>query len=118
ENDRDQLFESFKEASNREKESWVLAACDYIHHPLHQETSIKLTPLSLALLDEIQKTGDIFFPKRWITSTIGQYTSKEAANQVTNFLKENPDFNPILKNKILQGTDDLIRVQKISGTDN
>ncbi|MFT7205193.1 MAG: aminopeptidase N, partial [Algoriphagus sp.] len=42
ENDRDQLFESFKEASNREKESWVLAACDYIHHPLHQETSIKL----------------------------------------------------------------------------
>lgn len=118
ENDRDQLFESFKEASNREKESWVLAACDYIHHPLHQETSIKLAPLSLALLDEIQKTGDIFFPKRWITSTIGQYTSKEAANQVTNFLKENPDFNPILKNKILQGTDDLIRVQKISGTDN
>jgi aminopeptidase N len=74
ENDRDQLFESFKEASNREKESWVLAACDYIHHPLHQETSIKLTPLSLALLDEIQKTGDIFFPKRWITSTIVKYT--------------------------------------------
>jgi aminopeptidase N len=72
----------------------------------------------LALLDEIQKTGDIFFPKRWITSTIGQYTSKEAANQVTKFLKENPDFNPILKNKILQGTDDLMRVQKISGTDN
>jgi len=118
ENDRDRLFESFKEASNREKESWVLAACDYIHHPLHQETSIKLGPLSLALLDEIQKTGDIFFPKRWITSTIGQYTSKEAANQVTKFLKENPGFNPILKNKILQGTDDLMRVQKLSGTEN
>jgi aminopeptidase N len=116
--DQDRLFESFKEASNREKESWVLAACEYIHHPLHQETSIKLAPLSLALLDEIQKTGDIFFPKRWITSTIGQYTSKEAANQVTQFLKENPDFNPILKNKILQGTDDLLRVQKISGTEN
>jgi aminopeptidase N len=118
EKDRNRLFESFKEASNREKESWVLAACDYIHHPLHQETSIQLAPLSLALLDEIQKTGDIFFPKRWISSTIGQYTSKEAANQVTKFLKENPDFNPILKNKILQGTDDLMRVQKISGIDN
>lgn len=118
EDDRDRLFESFKEASNREKESWVLTACDYIHHPLHQETSIKLAPLSLVLLDKIQKTGDIFFPKRWITSTIGQYTSKEAANQVAKFLKENPDFNPILKNKILQGTDDLMRVQKISGTDN
>jgi aminopeptidase N len=116
--DRDRLFESFKEASNREKESWVLDACEYIHHPLHQAESVKHVPLSLALLDEIQKTGDIFFPKRWITSTVGQHTSKEAANDVTNFLRENPDFNPILKNKILQGTDNLIRVQKISGGKN
>lgn len=115
ENDRDRLFESFKEASNREKESWVLAACGYIHHPIHQNSSVKHVPLSLALLEEIQKTGDIFFPKRWISSTVGQYTSKEAANEVNKFLNDNPDFNPILKNKILQGTDDLMRVQKISG---
>lgn len=112
--DRDQLFESFRDAANREKESWVLAACGYIHHPLHQNTSVKHVPLSLALLDEIQKTGDIFFPKRWISSTVGQYTSKEASDEVTNFLNENPNFNPILKNKILQATDDLMRVQKIS----
>jgi len=116
--DRDRLFESFKEASNREKESWVLDACEYIHHPLRQAESVKHVTLSLALLDEIQKTGDIFFPKRWITSTVGQYTSKDAADQVTNFLKENPSFNPILKNKILQGTDDLMRVQRISGIEN
>ncbi|WP_075349835.1 M1 family metallopeptidase [Algoriphagus marinus] len=116
--DRDRLFESFKEAANREKESWVLDACEYIHHPLHQAESVKHVPLSLALLDEIQKTGDIFFPKRWITSTVGQYTSKEAADEVTNFLRDNPNFNPILKNKILQGTDDLMRVQRISGIEN
>jgi aminopeptidase N len=72
----------------------------------------------LALLDEIQKTGDIFFPKRWITSTIGRYTAKAASDQVTEFLKQNPNFNPILKNKILQGTDDLMRVQKMSGPGN
>jgi aminopeptidase N len=95
-----------------------LDACDYIHHPLHQATSIKLTSLSLALLDEIQKTGDIFFPKRWITSTIGRYTAKAASDQVTEFLKQNPNFNPILTNKILQGTDDLMRVQKMSGPGN
>jgi aminopeptidase N len=118
EKERAKLFESFKEASNREKESWVLDACDYIHHPLHQATSIKLISLSLALLDEIQKTGDIFFPKRWITSTIGRYTAKAASDQVTEFLKQNPNFNPILKNKILQGTDDLMRVQKMSGPGN
>ena len=115
---RDQFFESFKDAANREKESWVLTACEYIHHPLHQAESVKHVPLSLALLDDIQKTGDIFFPKRWITSTIGQYTSNVAANHVTNFLSNNPDFNPILKNKLLQGTDNLMRVQKMSGITN
>lgn len=116
ESDRDSLFESFEEALNREKESWVLAACGYIHHPLHQKTSIKHLSLSLTLLDDIQKTGDIFFPKRWISSTADQYTSPKAAKIVNGFLDQNPDFNPILKNKILQGTDDLMRVQKISKT--
>ncbi|WP_296702597.1 M1 family aminopeptidase [Algoriphagus sp.] len=114
ESERDALFESFKDAKNREKESWVLAACGYIHHPLHQDTSVKHVPLSLSLLDEIQKTGDIFFPKRWISATVGQYTSAKAAKDVQDFLEQNPDFNPILRNKILQATDDLMRFQKIN----
>ncbi|MBN7818139.1 M1 family metallopeptidase [Algoriphagus pacificus] len=111
--DRDALFESFAEAKNREKESWVLAANGYIHHPLRQSSSEKHIPLALSLLEDIQKTGDIFFPKGWINSTVGQYRSQEAANEVAKFLRENPNFNPILKNKILQGTDDLMRVQRI-----
>ena len=111
--ERDSLFESFREATNREKESWVLAACGYIHHPLHQKSAIKHLPLALALLEDIQKTGDIFFPKRWASATSGQYTSPEAAKIVSDFLTSKPDYNPILKNKILQATDDLIRVQSI-----
>ncbi|WP_425637755.1 M1 family metallopeptidase [Algoriphagus yeomjeoni] len=113
ESERDSLFESFKAATNREKESWVLAACGYIHHPLHQKSAIKHLPLALALLEDIQKTGDIFFPKRWASATAGQYTSPEAAKIVSDFLTSNPDYNPILKNKILQATDDLMRVQSI-----
>ncbi|EAZ81152.2 M1 family metallopeptidase [Algoriphagus machipongonensis] len=115
ESERDALFESFRNMDNREKESWVLAACGYIHHPLHQATSVKHVPLALELLDEIQKTGDIFFPKRWVSATVGQYSSQKAANDVNVFLEANPDYNPILKNKILQATDDLMRVQKIKG---
>ncbi|TXE03677.1 M1 family metallopeptidase [Algoriphagus aquimarinus] len=111
--ERDVLFESFSEASNREKESWVLSACSYIHHPLRQEYSIKHLPLALHLLEDIQKTGDIFFPKRWASVTAGQYTSSEAAKIVSDFLDKNPGYNPILKNKILQATDDLMRVQVI-----
>ncbi|WP_192348404.1 M1 family aminopeptidase [Algoriphagus sp. Y33] len=111
--ERDRLFESFRDADNREKESWVLSACSYIHHPLRQESAINHLPLAMELLEDIQKTGDIFFPKRWISATAGQYTSPKAAKIVSDFLEANQDYNPILKNKILQATDDLMRVQKI-----
>ncbi|WP_339870326.1 M1 family aminopeptidase [uncultured Algoriphagus sp.] len=113
ESERDTFFESFKEADNREKESWVLSACSYIHHPLNQNSAIKHLPLALDLLEDIQKTGDIFFPKRWMSVTAGQYTSPEAAKIVSGFLDKNPDYNPILKSKILQATDDLMRAQEI-----
>jgi aminopeptidase N len=110
---RDSVFLSFKKASNREKESWVLTACDYLHHPLHQETSIRQVGLALEWMEEIQKTGDIFFPKRWASSTIGQYNSPEAARIAEDFLASRPDFNPILKNKILQSIDNLMRAQTL-----
>lgn len=114
--DRDALFESFKQEKNREKESWVLSACGYIHHPLHQETAVKHLPLALDLLEEIQKTGDIFFPKRWVSVTAGQYSSPEAAKIVSSFLDSHPEYNPILKNKILQATDNLMRAQEITAS--
>lgn len=110
---RDSVFISFKEAENREKESWVLSACGYIHHPLNKESSVKHVTLALELMEEIQKTGDIFFPKGWVSNTVGQHTSKEAADAVYVFLDSRPDYNPVLKNKILQATDNLSRAQAI-----
>ncbi len=111
--ERDSLFISFREAANREKESWVLSACGYIHHPLNQESSIKHVTLALELMEEIQKTGDIFFPKGWVSNTVGQHTSKKAAADVNAFLNSRPDYNPVLKNKILQATDNLSRAQTL-----
>ncbi|MDF2156972.1 M1 family aminopeptidase [Algoriphagus sp. CAU 1675] len=112
--ERDTLFLSFQDPVNREKESWVLAACGFIHHPLNHKTSVKHVRLALELMEEIQRTGDIFFPKGWISNTAGLHTSPEAAETVKEFLEANPDYNPVLKSKILQATDDLIRVQKLA----
>ncbi len=113
ESERDAFFKSFGDASNREKESWVLSAAGYIHHPLYQANAVKHLPLALGLLEDIQKTGDIFFPKRWVSVTVGQHSSSDAAKIVTDFLDQNPSYNPILKSKILQATDDLMRAQRI-----
>jgi hypothetical protein len=58
---RDAFFASLKQENNREKEAWVVLALGYLHHPLRLSTSEKYLPESLALLEEIQLTGDIFF---------------------------------------------------------
>lgn len=110
---RDAFMLSLKEDKNREKETWVSSALANIHHPLRQESAKKHLRFCLDLVTEIQRTGDIFFPKDWLNGTVGRYSSKYAFDVVQIFLKENPNFSPILKRKLLQATDDLYRAQKI-----
>ena len=105
------FFESFKDATNREKENWVQKACSYIHHPLHQKENGATVALSLELLEEVQQTGDIFFPLGWLNSTIGQYTSGEAYALVENYIVSHPELDKNLKQKLLQATDNLYRRQ-------
>lgn len=110
---RNAFMESLKDDANREKESWVSVGLANIHHPLRQESAQKYIRFSLDLVDEIQRTGDIFFPKDWLDNTIGKYSSKFAFDEVQRFLKENPNFSPILKRKLFQATDLLYKAQNI-----
>jgi len=103
------LFMSFKTPKNREKENWVQTASAYIHHPLRQNEGIKTVEMSLEILEDVQKTGDIFFPLGWLNSTIGKYSSKEAYGMVANYIASHPELNENLKNKLLQATDNLYR---------
>ncbi|MNX37990.1 Aminopeptidase N [compost metagenome] len=110
---RGAFMESLKDDKNREKEAWVSVGLANIHHPLRQESAQKYIRFSLDLTEEIQHTGDIFFPKDWLNNTIGKYSSKYAFDEVQRFLKENPNFSPILKRKLFQATDALYRAQNI-----
>ena len=109
---RTAYFKSFKDPKNREKENWVQIACSYIHHPLQQNEGIKTVGMSLELLEEIQETGDIFFPLGWLNSTIGRYTSKEAYLMVEDYITSHPALDESLKKKLLQATDNLYRRQR------
>lgn len=111
--DRDAFMLTLFEKENRENESWVLSALNNIHHPLRQNSASKHLRPILMKLEEVQLTGDIFFPKRWLSSSFGNYSSKEANNVVNEFLEENPNYSPILVKKLLQTTDDISRAQKI-----
>ena len=111
---RDHFFYSLQQRSNREKEAWVVTALSYLNSPLKQKTSVHYLPQSLQMVEEIQRTGDIFFPQSWLGATLGSYQSKEAAQKVRDFLNTHPGYNPKLKNKILQAADNLFRAQKLN----
>jgi aminopeptidase N len=111
--ERDSFFNSLKDRKNRQKEAWVTTALSYLHHPLRQSTSVQYLGESLDLLEEIQKTGDIFFPQSWLASIFSSYNSEKANAVVQDFLKSHPNYNPKLKDKILQTTDNLRRAQQI-----
>ncbi|HAT3993901.1 TPA: aminopeptidase [Elizabethkingia anophelis] len=110
---RDEFFNSLAERQNRSNESAVGSALAYLHHPLRQHTSINYLSKTLELLKEIQKTGDIFFPDNWLRSTFSSYQNPKALTVVNRFIQQNPDYNSILKNKILQATENLRRAQKL-----
>lgn len=102
---RDSFFESLKQEKNREHESWVLEALHYLHHPLRAKSSIAYLRPSLDLLEEIQLTGDIFFPQRWLQTTFSGYSSVEAVTIVDSFMLDHRDYPFYLRNKVLQSTD-------------
>ncbi len=107
---RDAFFESLKQKENRAKEPWVGRALQYLHHPLRAVSAEKYIIPSLELVQEIQQTGGIFFPKRWAQTILSGHSSVPAAQAVHQFLEGLPVDYPIkLKNKILQSADVLER---------
>jgi aminopeptidase N len=110
---RDALFNSFADVERRRHEPWVLEALGYLHHPLRGAASEKYIPPSLAMLQEIQRTGDIFFPKRWMDATLSGHSSSSAARMVTAFLANLPaNYPDRLRRIVLSSADDLFRTTR------
>jgi aminopeptidase N len=108
--ERDRFFASLADVANRRHEPWVLTALRALQHPLRGPSSEKYVAPSLAMLRDIQRTGDIFFPKRWTDATLGGYSSQQKAETVRSFLAHLPDGYPDrLRRIVLSAADDLFR---------
>lgn len=112
--ERDRFFGSLKNRENRQKESWVLTALGYLHHPLRNDTSEKYIRPSLELLEQVHATGGVFFPQSWLQATLGYYNTPSAAAIVRQFLRDHPHYDPRLKQKIIQASDNLFRAVKLN----
>ncbi len=99
---RNALFESLMEPENRRIEPWTATLLGYLNHHLRQAEAIKYIYRGLEEMEEVQRTGDIFFPRNWAGALLGGHTSDEANAEVERFLNDNPDFPILLRNKILQ----------------
>ena len=107
------FFETLADEDNRGIESWVLGALDALHHPVRRDDAEAYILPSLELLEEIQVTGDIFFPARWLGATLGSHNTPAAAAVVREFLAQRPEYNHQLRLKILQAADPLFRAERL-----
>jgi aminopeptidase N len=111
---RDRFFESLKDVRNRQREAWVLDAARYLHHPLRAAASKGYVVDALVLVREIQRTGDIFFPKRWADATLAGYQSVQTAAEVRALVDGLPDDYPVrLRWVLLSAADPLFRAARI-----
>jgi aminopeptidase N len=113
--ERDKWFAALADLANRRHEPWVLEGLRYLHHPLRAAASEKYIEPSLMLLREIQRTGDIFFPKRWMDATLSGHQSTAAAATVRSFVDHlPPEYPERLRRVILSSADDLFRASRRS----
>jgi aminopeptidase N len=110
---RDSVFESLRKVENRRRESWTLDALRNLNHPLRASHGVRYIRRGLELVDEIQRTGDIFFPLSWMNALLDGHNSAAAATAVATFLDETPKQQPRLRGKTLQAADDLFRAARI-----
>jgi len=113
EGERDSFFAGLADVGNRRREPWVLEALSYLHHPLRVEKSVKYILPSLELLEEIRRTGDIFFPRNWLEVTLRFHTADGAVAVVKRFLDSHPHYPEKLRLIILQAADLLFRANRI-----
>lgn len=107
--EQNELFKSLLKAENRRIEPWTATLLSYLNNPLRESYAVEYILPGLEALQDVQRTGDIFFPRSWANALLGNYHSKAAYQKVEHFLQLHPDYSPLLKSKILQASYSLYR---------
>ncbi|HEV8397645.1 MAG TPA: M1 family aminopeptidase [Vicinamibacterales bacterium] len=111
--ERERSFERFTLLENRRREVWVQDSLQYLNHPLRAAHGQRFVQPALEMLREIQRTGDIFFPTRWMERTLWGYRSPEVATTVRAFLARQKDYPQRLRWTILSTADELFRASRV-----
>jgi len=111
--ERERAFQRFRTLENRRREVWVQDSLQYLNHPLRAAHGQRFVQPALELLREIQRTGDIFFPTRWMERTLWGHRSPEVAATVRAFLARQKDYPRRLRWTVLGTADELFRAARV-----
>lgn len=101
-NERMEFFRSLLSAETRGPEARVKSALSLLNDPLRYPESLEYITPALEELENIQRTGDIFFPASWCACLLSGHVSDEASAAVRAFVASHQDMSPLLMTKVLQ----------------
>ena len=97
-----QLFNDLLKVENRRVEPWVRTMLALLNDPTREPLSNRYLVPGLDALEEIQRTGDIFFPGYWLSNLLNGHKSDEARQIVNAWIESHPSLSPALMNKLLE----------------
>ena len=106
---QDSLFQSLAKVENRRIEPWTARMLSLLNNGMREPYNIKYVLPGLEMLEDVQRTGDIFFPSDWLRALLGDHRSAEARNKVMRFLANHPDYPLFLRNKLLEAAFPLMQ---------
>ena len=96
------LFDELLLVENRRVEPWVRTMLALLNDPTREPVSNRYLEPGLDALEEIQRTGDIFFPGYWLSSLLGGHRSPQARDIVQSWIDGHQSLAPALMNKLLE----------------
>ena len=104
-----QLFNELLRAENRRVEPWARDMLALLNDPTREPFSNCYIVQGLDALEDVQRTGDIFFPGYWLSGLLSGHNSNEAKAIVRQWIEVHPDLEPALMNKLKENAYWLLR---------
>ena len=104
-----QLFDELLMAENRRVEPWARDMLALLNDPTREPLSNRYLIPGLDALQEVQRTGDIFFPGYWLTGLLSGHRSEGAKQVVRQWIDAHTSLDAALMNKLKENAYWLLR---------
>jgi aminopeptidase N len=104
-----QLFDELLMAENRRVEPWARDMLALLNDPTREPLSNRYLIPGLDALQEVQRTGDIFFPGYWLTGLLAGHRSEGAKQAVRQWIDAHTSLDAALMNKLKENAYWLLR---------